>query len=167
MFLKVAKKSKIEEKQRLLAKIRVHLKNDEMAKKLIREYKIKDWIFDAVPLDFKELKVTAKTVNGTIYLNPKITDMSFNIVMRYVIHEFVHVLQHISEEKNGEKENDKKQEYLDRDDEIEAFQHQIKYDAKHRGLDAAEKYTDELLDYHKISGKEKKEKKKELMEKVK
>jgi hypothetical protein len=167
MFLKVAKKSKIEEKQKLLAKIRVNLKNDEMAKKLLKEYKIKDWIFDAVPLDFKDLKVTAKTVNGTIYLNPKITEMSFNIVMRYVIHEFVHVLQHISEEKNGEKENDKKQDYLDREDEIEAFQHQIEYDAKHRGVGAAEKYTDELLDYHKISGKDKKEKKKELMEKVK
>lgn len=167
MFLKVAKKSVIEEKQKLLAKIRVNLKNDEMAKKLIKEYKIKDWIFDAVPLDFKDIKVTAKTVNGTIYLSPKISEMPFNIVMRYVIHEFVHVLQHISEEKNGEKEDDKKQEYLDREDEIEAFQHQIKYDAKHRGVGAAEQYADELLEYHNISGTEKKEKKKELMEKVK
>ncbi len=167
MFLKVAKKSIIEEKHKILAKIRVHLKNDEMAKKLIKEYKIKDWIFDAVPLDFKKINVTAKTVNGTIFLNPKIIAMSFPIVMRYVIHEFVHVLQHISEERNGEKETDKKQDYLDREDEIEAFQHQIKYDAKHRGIDEAEKYTDELLEYHEISGKEKKKKKEELMEKVK
>lgn len=167
MFLKVAKKSVIEEKQKILAKIRVHLKNDEMAKKLIKEYKIKSWIFDAVPLDFKELKVTAKTVNGTIYLNPKIINMSFSIVMRYVIHEFVHVLQHISEERNGDEEQDKKEEYLEREDEIEAFQHQIEYDAKHRGVDEAEKYTDELLEYHKIPKSEKKKKKEELMEKVK
>lgn len=167
MFLKVAKKSQIEEKHKLLAKIRVHLKNDDMAKNLIKEYGIKSWIFDAVPLDFKEIKVTAKTVNGTIFLNPKINEMPFNIVMRYVIHEFVHVLQHITEEKDGEVEDDKKEEYLDREDEIEAFQHQIKYDAKHRGKDAAEEYTDELLEYHKIPKEEKKERKKELMEKVK
>lgn len=167
MFLKVAKKSKIEEKQKLLGKIRVTLKNDEMAKSLLKEYNIKNWIFDAVPLDFKDIKVTAKTVNGTIYLSPKIVEMPFNIVMRYVIHEFVHVLQHITEEKNNEKENDKKQDYLDREDEIEAFQHQIKYDAKHRGEKAAETYTDELLEYHDIPKEDKKEKKKELMKKVK
>jgi hypothetical protein len=167
MFLKVAKKSKIEEKQKLLAKIRVHLRNDEMAKNLIKDYKIKDWIFDAVPLDFKKIDVTAKTINGTIYLSPKIEDMPFKIVMRYVIHEFVHVLQHITEEKKGEKENDKSQDYLDREDEIEAFQEQIKYDAKHRGVEAAEKYTDELLEYHKIPRSEKKEKKEELMKKIK
>lgn len=167
MFLKVAAKSKIENKHKLLAKVRVHLKNDEMAKKLIKEYGIKDWIFDAVPLDFKDLKVTAKTVNGTIYLSPKVQNMPFNIVMRYVIHEFVHVLQHITEEKNGEKEDDKKQDYLDREDEIEAFQHQIKYDAKHRGEEAAEEYTEDLLEYHEIPSDEKEEKKKELMKKVK
>lgn len=167
MFLKVAKKSKIEEKQKLLAKIRVSLKNSDMAKKLIKDYKIKDWIFDAVPLDFKPLKVTAKTINGTIFLNPDIEDMSFEIIMRYVIHEFVHVLQHITEEKNGEKEDDKKQDYLDREDEIEAFQYQIKYDADQRGEKAAKKYTEDLLEYHDIPKKEKKVKKKELMEKVK
>jgi len=167
MFLKVAKKSQIEEKHKLLAKIRVHLRNDDMAKNLTKEYGIKGWIFDAVPLDFKDIKVTAKTVNGTIFLNPKINKMPFNIVMRYVIHEFVHVLQHITEEKDGEVEDDKKQEYLDREDEVEAFQHQIKYDAKYRGKDAAEEYTDELLEYHKIPREEKKERKKELMEKVK
>lgn len=167
MFLKVAKKSRIEEKHKLLAKIRVHLRNDDMAKNLTKEYGIKSWIFDAVPLDFKDIKVTAKTVNGTIFLNPKIHEMPFNIVMRYVIHEFVHVLQHITEEKDGEVEDDKKEEYLDREDEIEAFQQQIKYDAKHRGKDAAEEYTNELLEYHKIPKEEKKERKKELMEKVK
>lgn len=167
MFLKVAKKSKIEDKQKLLAKIRVNLRNDDMAKKLIRDYGIKEWIFDAVPLDFKDIKVTAKTVNGTIYLSPRIANMEFNIVMRYVIHEFVHVLQHITEEKEGETESDKNDDYLDREDEIEAFQHQIKYDAKHRGISAAEKYTDELLEYHDIPKKEKKEKKKELMKKIK
>jgi len=167
MFLKVAKKSEIENKHKLLSKIRVNLRNDDMAKKLINEYNIKDWIFDAVPLDFKDINVTAKTVNGTIYLSPKIIDMDFEIVMRYVIHEFVHVLQHISEEKSGENENDKVDDYLDREDEIEAFQHQIKYDAKHRGKKEAEKYTDELLEYHDIPDSEKEDKKKELMKKVK
>jgi len=166
MFLKVAKKSEIEDKQKLLAKIRVHLRNDSMAKNLVKEYKLKNWIFDAVPLDFKKINVTAKTVNGTIYLSPKIEDMPFKIVMRYVIHEFVHVLQHITEQKKGETEDDKDQEYLEREDEIEAFQEQIKYDAKHRGLKAAEEYTDELLEYHKIPKTEKIHKKKELMEKV-
>jgi len=168
MLYKVAKKSQIEDKHKLLGKIRTHLKNDDMAKDLLKKYKIKPWIFDAFPLDFKEMKVTAKTVNGTIYLNPKISEMNFDIVMRYVIHEFVHVLQHISEEKNGEDDsNDKEQDYLDREDEIEAFQHQVAYDAENRGEEAAEKYVDELLEFHDIPVGEKKTKKKEIMKHVK
>lgn len=163
MFLKVAMKSKIEEKQKLFAEIRRHIKNSDIAKECLKEKKIGPWIFDAFPLDFDEIDVTAKTINGTIYLNPKVLKMDFNIVMRYVIHEFVHVLQHINEEKNGDKKSDKDQEYLDRDDEIEAFQKQIKFDAKVRGPKAAEKYVDELLEFHKIKDRKEKKNKKNLL----
>ena len=167
MILKIAKKSQIEEKHKLLSKIRTHLKNNDMAKDLLKKYKIKDWILDAFPLDFKEMKVTAKTINGTVYLNPNVIKMNFDIIMRYVIHEFVHVLQHISEEKNGEDtEDDKVDDYLDRDDEIEAFQHQVAFDADNRGEKEAEEYVDELLEFHKIPKKERAEKKKELMKHV-
>ncbi len=163
MFLKVAKKSKIEEKQKLFAEIRKHMKNSDIAKECLKEKKIGSWIFDAFPLDFDDIDVTAKTVNGTIYLNPKVLKMDFKIVMRYVIHEFVHVLQHINEEKKGDKKSDKNQDYLDREDEIEAFQKQIKFDAKVRGPEAAEKYVDELLEFHEIDNKKEKKKKKTLL----
>jgi len=168
MFLKVAKnKSKIEEKQKLFAEIRKHMKNSDIANEYLNEKKVGKWIFDAFPLDFDDIDVTAKTVNGTIYLSPKVMEMNFDIVMRYVIHEFIHVLQHINEERDGDKKSDKNQDYLDREDEIEAFQAQIEYDAQARGPKAVEKYVDDLLDFHEIEGKDKKEKKKTLLEVVK
>jgi len=89
---------------------------------------------------------------------------SFKIIMRYVIHELVHAIQHVKD--YGEKQNDKKKDYLNRADEIEAFQYQVKYDKKHRGKEKTEKYVDGLLDFHDLSADKKEEKKEEIMRKV-
>ena len=157
------KKSEIKDKTLLLSEIRLELKNEPLIKDKLKEYKENPKILDGIPLDFKEMDVTAKTINGAIFLNPKVVKMEFSILMRYVVHEFVHVLQHIYEQKMNINSDDKDEEYLDREDELEAFKTQVKYDAKNRGADAAEEYVDELLDYHDISGKAAKTKKKELM----
>ena len=56
------------------------------------------------------------------------------------------------------KDNDKKKKYLNREDEIEAFQYQLKYDKENRGDEEAEKYVDHLLDFHKTPEDQKEDK---------
>ena len=89
---------------------------------------------------------------------------SFKIIMRYVIHELVHAIQHV--EDYGTKQDDKRKDYLNREDEIEAFQYQVKFDEQIRGEDKAEEYVDGLLDFHDIPSDQKRDKKEEIMEKV-
>jgi hypothetical protein len=84
--------------------------------------------------------------------------------MRYAIHELVHALQHMRNKTKKDPYKDK--EYLDRGDELEAFQYQIKFDKKERGSEEAYEYVDELLEYHEIPEDEANEKKKELLEKA-
>ena len=115
-----------------------------------------------VPISFDKLDVSAKTIDGSIFLNEKLAKKDFDILMRYVIHELVHAIQH-SDEKNKNKE-DKAEDYLDRQSEIDAFVEQIKFDKKNRGKDAAEEYVEELLDHHNIKGDRREKKREELLE---
>ena len=147
-----------------LARIRTSLMNDETAKDICSENDIEYWFLTSVPISFDNLKVTAKTVNGNITLNPKLMKKPFKIIMRYVIHELVHAIQHVKD--YGKKQDDKRKDYLNREDEIEAFQYQVKYDNRNRGMEKTEEYVDGLLDYHDLPENKKKDKKKEIMKKV-
>ena len=147
-----------------LSKIRTALMNDSTAKEICIDNEIEPKFLEIVPIRYEKLEVTAKTVNGSIILNPKLMKKSFKIIMRYVIHELVHAIQHVKD--YGEKQNDKKKDYLNRADEIEAFQYQVKYDKKHRGKEKTEKYVNGLLDFHDLSADKKEEKKEEIMRKV-
>jgi len=84
--------------------------------------------------------------------------------MRYIIHELVHAIQHIDE--YGKKQTDKRKDYLNREDELEAFQYQVKFDEEHRGEDEAEKYVNRLLSFHDVPKNKRQEKKEEIMEKA-
>ena len=90
-------------------------------------------------------------------------DEEFEIIMRYAIHELVHSLQHM---KMKGLEMFEEEEYLDRDDEIEAFQYQIEYESKERGQDEAEQYVDDLIEYHEIPEEEREDKRDQLLEKT-
>jgi predicted metal-dependent peptidase len=147
-----------------LSKIRTALMNDDIAKEICKDLGIGEWFLTSVPIRYEEIKVTAKTVNGNIILNPKLMKKPFDILMRYIIHELVHAIQHIHE--YGEKQTDKRKDYLNREDELEAFQYQVKFDEEHRGEDKAERYVDRLLNFHDVPEGKKKEKKKEIMEKA-
>jgi hypothetical protein len=164
MLLKLARAKKtIEPRMKMIAKIKDHLAKDNIYLSLCQEHGKSPSIINAIPIVFTDkIDVTAKTVNSKIFLNTSLLDKTFKVVVRYVLHEMVHAFQHM--EKEGKNNPPKKKVYLDRPEEIEAFQYQIEYDEKHRGKEKADDYVDELLSYHKIPDNKRPEKKKELKE---
>jgi hypothetical protein len=148
----------------ILSKVRASLIEDEIAKQICKEYDFETDIIMGIPIDFEEdLEASAKTVDSRIILNRSLLDEDFDIIMRYAIHELVHALQHMRDIGREEMEDE---EYLDRGDELEAFQYQIKYEADNIGLEEAEDYAEHLVEFHEIPKKEVEDKKQELMEKV-
>jgi hypothetical protein len=165
MIIFARQKRSLQYKTELLSKIRRLLKKDDICLQICSEFGHEPDILDGIPIEFdSKLDVSAKTINAKIYLNDSLLDEAFKVIMRYVVHELVHAFQHMN--KISMKDEHKEKDYLDRPDELEAFQVQIKYDAKHRGKDKAEEYVDDLIEYHEIPKKQKEEKKEELMEKV-
>lgn len=147
----------------LLGKIRETLIKDKVAKKICKEHSVSPDFLSGVIIKFDKIKPSAKTVDSEIFLNQSLREKSFEIIMRYVIHELTHAIQH-AKNYNKNSLSNKSEDYLDRDTEIEAFQNQIEYDSENRGEKEAVEYVEELLDYHEIDGKKRESKKKELLE---
>ena len=148
---------------KILAQIRTALLNDSIAKEICNDNGIGEWFLIAVPIRFEALSVSAKTQEGSIVLNSKLKKFPFPTQMRYVIHELVHAIQHAL---NKNEDSDNQKEYLDRSDELEAFQYQIKFDAENNDEEDIEEYIEGLLDHHDLTGPKKKEKRKELLDKI-
>ena len=149
----------------LLGEIRKALVKDKIAKKICKEHSVSLDFLSGVTIKFDKIKPSAKTVDAEIILNNSLKSKSFEIIMRYVIHEVTHAIQH-AKNQNKKKSVDKSKDYLDKETEIEAFQNQIEYDSEQRGEKEAIKYVEDLLDYHDIDGKKREEKKEELLEGV-
>lgn len=156
------KRSSIFDKIMLLSEVRSTLINDKIAKDICKENKIEKDFLLGVPISFDELDVSAKTIDGCIFLNEKLMEKEFDILMRYVIHELVHAIQH--SDKNAKNKEDDSKDYLDKQSEIDAFIEQVKFDKENRGEDAAEEYVEELLDHHNLKGRKRDKKKEELLE---
>jgi len=171
MFIVTAKKKKIEsiENQvKILSKVKKYLKKDPVVKEICEEYGKSPDELDGVSITFdSNLDVTAKTIDGKMFLNTSLLDEKFEILCRYVVHELTHVFQHMEKEFKKNKSK-RKEEYLERPEEIEAFQNQIKFDSNERSEEAAKNYVNRLLKYHGIKDEEEKDsKKKELLKKLK
>jgi len=166
--LKKKKIESIENQVKILSKVKKYLKKDPVVKELCEEYDRKPEDLDGVSIAFdSKLDVTAKTIDGKMFLNTSLLDEKFEILCRYVVHELTHVFQHIEKEFDTDRTKRKKK-YLERPEEIEAFQNQIKFDANNRSEKEAEKYVNKLLKYHKVKDKEEAEsKKEELLKKLK
>lgn len=165
VLAKAEKKLDLEGELETLKKVRQELKKDPTARKIFKDFKKDIDFLDGIPIDLSdEIDVSAKTINSRIILNKKLLNEPFEILMRYAVHELVHALQHIhSEELKDQYDN---YEYLDRPDELEAFQYQIEYDKNNRGEDEVVEYVEELLEYHDIPEHEFEEKKTELLERT-
>lgn len=155
----------------LIAEIRKQLKEDPIVMEMCEENGFPTDIIDGIVISFDpELDVSAKTVNSEVFLNEQLKaepndSENWPVLMRYAVHELTHALQHMKRE--GMEDEEAGKDYLDREDETEAFQYQIKYDLKERGPEKVREYLDELVEYHELDEDEADDKKKELLEKVK
>lgn len=149
----------------ILAEIKQELKLNEIAKDICNEYGFDTDIIDGISIVFEDdLGASAKTTDSKIQLSSNLLDEEFEVIMRYAVHELVHALQHMERTEFDPYEN---HDYLDRPDELEAFQYQLEYEGEARGEDKAEEYVNDLLEYHEIPDDEKGEKKEELLNKSK
>lgn len=162
--IKTAKeKRKQRKKNRLIRNLKAALKKEEEYIEMCKE-KGKDINhIDEVSFTFVPLDVSAKTVNGEVYLNEKLLDADWDEQMRYLVHEICHVFQQENGEVNG-KAN--KGDYLDDENEQEAFQSQISFMADYNSPEEIQEYIENLLDHHDIKGKERQEKTEKLTEKI-
>lgn len=149
----------------LISELKSKLKEDQIALEICNEHGFDIDIIDGVTIEFSdELDVSARTKDSRIELNSDLMNGNFDIIMRYAIHELVHALQHMERHQKGDPYED--EEYLDRPDELEAFQYQIKFEDDARGPEQAEEYVDNLIEYHEIDDEEKDSKREELLDKV-
>lgn len=147
----------------LIEKMRGVAKSDLGIKEKFKEYNIPLDDINGVHIEFADIDVSAKTKDGRIYLNNKLLDDSdpLEASVHYVIHELVHVLQQKTNKTHLENESN---DYLDKPTEEEAFCLQVDFKRREEGEEEAEEYVDGLLSHHNLSGRERKEKKRELMD---
>lgn len=157
--IKSAKKKKNKKYERIIKKIKEMIKKENAYIEKCKEYKKDIDFIDGVEIYLNPLDVSAKTINGVVILNKNLLFGEPDELMRYVIHEVVHVMQQETGKVN-DKTNSK--DYLDDENEQEAFRAQISYMSEYDDPEEIQSYLERLLDHHDIKGKERKEKIKEL-----
>ena len=146
-----------------LSNIRIFLIGNSLAEEICNDMGFEKKVLYGIPISFSdEIDVAAKTINSNIILNVSLIDEDFNIIMRYVIHELVHAFQHMRRKSDGDPYES--YEYLDRPDEMEAFQYQLLFDEEYGvGEDDTVEYVEDLVDYHDVDKKDSDGKKNELL----
>lgn len=150
---------------RMINKAKKHLKTDDVWIKICKEYNESPDIIDLIPTKFGNLDVSAKTDHGIVILNYSLLcDGDFYKDYSYLIHEYTHWFQQCYGTKPTQSsDNDN---YLHNPSEQEGFANQVEYISKEFNVDEAEQYVDDLLKYHEVEKKEKKDLKDILMDKV-
>lgn len=153
-----------QEQKKLIDKIKELVKKEKAYLDLCKEYDKDIDFVDDVNISFDDLDVSAKTVNGDVFINEKLLDKGDLVdVVRYAIHELVHTQQQAS---GAVRETYDKEDYLDDPNEQEAFQFQIQYMEDHVSQEEIQEYLEHLLDHHGIEGKERMEKIKKLTKNI-
>lgn len=150
--------------EKIIQKMRQRIKQDPEVQKKFDEYGVSLDEIDKVHIEFCDLPVSAKTKDKKIYLNRKMLEKNSDVddPTHYLVHEMIHFLQQVTGKTKGHKQV---RDYLDKPTEESAFKSQIDYKKRHEGEEEAERYTEDLVSYHGLKGKEKEEKKEELLEK--
>lgn len=156
--LKKARKEKI---NRLVERLRNQIKTEDIYLDKCKEYKEKPNFINSVQISFAPLDVSAKTINGEVFLNEKLLNEDFDTQARYILHESIHCLQQKYGKVKGKVD---KEDYLDDENEQEAFQAQIEYMQDHESPEEVQTYIEQLLDHHDIEGEEREEKKEILLD---
>lgn len=122
------------------------IKDSDAYLDICEEYAANLDYIDFVPVAFADLEVSARTDNGVIYINKKYSD-NINDICKYLIHEFTHWCQQcLSDGPTIQEAN-----YLDDQNELEAFEHQVDFIGDNEGMGEAKEYVDKLLDHHNVS----------------
>lgn len=165
LSLKEAKKLSFNTLNKLINQLREHLKTDDTMIEAFKKYKIDIDELNYIPMTFDNIDVSAKTEHCIIIFNYKLLlDGDFSKNYSYGIHEVVHFLQQSTGDKPTQSADDGN--YLENGAEQEGFQNQIKYIADTEGEKEAEKYVDDLLDYHDVDKKKEKELENTLLKKL-
>ncbi len=145
-----------------IAHLRTALKKEPIIIKMFKKYNRDINEIDTASIQFDDsLDVSAKTIDGEIFLNAKMLEDDWQEYMHYLVHEFEHYCQHRS---NKCLENNKEVDYLDNPSEISAFKGQLKYKEKTEPKKEVNKYLKDLFDKHDIPKDERPIKKKELLD---
>lgn len=148
--------------QKFIERAKKHLAKDKTMIEAFKDYNAPIELLQHIPVHFKDIDVSATTDKGMVFLNPKL--LTNEKIISYLVHEFQHVLQQYYGSKATKGSND--DNYLDNKHEQEAFQRQVKYIDNHFGDQEAEKYVDDLLDYHEVPEHEYESKKSVLTSKI-
>jgi len=152
------------EKEKILINAIKHmLKSNDVVKRMFLDFGESVDILDSIPVEFADMKASAKTKGGKVFLNKKLLeDGDFSQDIHYIVHEANHWLQ---QKHNSVKDYDidDDTDYLDLPFEVEAFRNQVKFMSEFYGEKDADDYVEELLDFHELAGKERARKKKEIM----
>ena len=147
---------------RMLKKMRNHLKQDETVQKMFHDYGVDLEEIDYIPMKFGKLDVSAKTDHGVLIFNWKLLcDGDFAKDYSYGVHEITHWLQQTTGNKPTQSADDGS--YLDNPFEQEGFQNQVEYISNTEGKEEAEQYVDDLLEHHEVEDKKEVEEKKEIL----
>jgi len=158
----MSKNEKIDNYEESISYLINLLKEHPQVKLIFSRYKMPLDLIHEIPIDFKELDVSAKAKDGKIFLNKKlIADGNFVDDLHYIVHELVHVLQQHTGAVNDYGDLSR-YDYLDNPLEIEAFNEQIKFISAYKSPEEAEEYLQNLLDFHKFEGFKRKNKELEL-----
>jgi hypothetical protein len=152
------------EMEKLISVLKDEVQDDEIFINKCKEYGFDPTIISDINISFDDdLDVSAKTINGDVFLNGKLFDEGDeDVIKRYFFHETVHYFQ---QHCNLVTEKTKKEDYLDDPNEIEAFNTQIEFMEETDSPKEVKKYIDDLLDHHHITNrKERQEKIKKLTE---
>jgi hypothetical protein len=148
------------EQNKLVEELRRRAKADPRIKQEFREYGVKLDDIDLVSITFADLDVSAKTKDCAIYLNRKlIHEKTLDELVGYLVHELVHYAQ----QRTGQTAGSEARDYLDKDTEMESFKAQVDYLRRKEGPEEALEYVLDLLDYHGLNGKKRRDKQEELL----
>lgn len=151
--------SKKTEKE-LIEQITNLLKEHPIVRRMFDKYNVDISYIQEIPMEFKDLDVSAKAKDEKIYINKHfLDDGNFLDEAHYLVHELTHILQQYTNSIDCDAQYD---HYLDDPSEVEAFGNQIAFIAAYKNDEEADKYTDDLLDFHNFKGARRTRKRKEL-----
>jgi len=150
-------------KSALVGAITALLQGNKVVQQMFEDFGVDVAEIQNIPIEFADLKVSAKTRNGKVYLNKHLLDDDdFKDDIHYIVHEATHWLQQLHGDARKYKKDDT-DDYLDLPAEIEAFKYQVQFMKDFQDDELAEQYVDDLLEFHELEGEEKSFKKSELM----